>query len=131
MPQFNDRLRALRQDLLPEVVHHWDELPEDVRSCMSDFGKFFCKMHPLVNFAEEVDKVLKSSEDISMAGKHAHTLQSSESGVTRLIHTASKAFHHRGCDKSGVEDVFSSYLSNACGTMQPIQYTSSILQCNI
>ena len=26
---------------------------------MSDFGKFFCKMHPLVNFAEEVDKNLK------------------------------------------------------------------------
>lgn len=116
MPQFNERLSALRQDLLPEVVEHWDQLPEDVRSCMSDFGKFFCKMHPLINFAEEVDKVLKSFEDISTAGKHAHTLQTSESGVTRLIRIASKAFHHRGCDKSGVEDVFSSYLTNACGT---------------
>ena len=116
MPQFNDRLKALRQDLLPEVVQHWDELPEDVRSCMSDFGKFFCKMHPLINFAEEVDKVLKSFEDISTAGKHAHTLQTSESGVTRLIRIASKAFHHRGCDKSGVEDVFSAYLTNACGS---------------
>ena len=42
MPQFNDRLKALRQDLFPEVVQNSDELPEDVQSCMSDFGKFFC-----------------------------------------------------------------------------------------
>lgn len=116
MPQFNDRLSSLRQDLLPEVVQHWEHLPDDIKACMTDFGKFFCKMHPLVNFAEEVDKVLKSFEDITTSGKHAHTLQTSESGVTRLIRIASKAFHHRGCDKSGVEDVFTAYLTNACDT---------------
>lgn len=55
-------------------------------------------MHPLVNFAEEVDTVLRSSEVISTAGKQAHTLRTSDSGVTRLIRIASKAFHHRGCN---------------------------------
>eukprot|EP00057_Strongylocentrotus_purpuratus_P029094 XP_011683568.1 PREDICTED: uncharacterized protein LOC105447354 isoform X1 [Strongylocentrotus purpuratus] len=116
MPQFNDRLRALRQDLLPQVVKQWNQLPGDVQACVSDFGKFFCKMHPLINFAEEVDKALKAFEDITTSGRHAHTLQTSESGATRLIRISSKAFHHRGCDKSGVEDVFSAFLSNACGT---------------
>ena len=115
MPQFNQKLDAIRQELLPHVVKNWDDLPDDVRSCIKDFGSFYCKMHPLVNFAEEVDKVLKSFEDISTSGRHAHTLQTSESGVTRLVRTSSKAFHHRGCDKSGVEDVFTAFLDNAHG----------------
>ena len=45
---------------------------------------------------------------------HTHFKHQS-SGVTRLIRISSKAFHHRGCDKSGVEDIFSSFLT-ACGS---------------
>ena len=52
----------------------------------------------LVNFAEEVNKVLKTFEDLTTSGKHAHALQTAEAGVTRLVRTASKAFHNRGCD---------------------------------
>ena len=55
-------------------------------------------MHPLVNFAEEVNKVLKTFEDLTTSGKHAHVLQTAEAGVTRLVRTASKAFHNRSCD---------------------------------
>ena len=115
MPQFNARLQSVRANLLPDVVENWDTLPGDVKECMAEFGVFFCKMHPLVNFAEEVNKVLKTFEDFTTSGKHAHVLQTIEAGVTRLIRTSSKAFHYRGCDKSGVEDVFSSFLDKACG----------------
>lgn len=59
--------------------------------------------------------MLKAFEDISKSGKNVHTLQTSEAGVTRLVRIASKAFHHRGCDKSGVEDVFTAYLMNGHG----------------
>eukprot|EP00057_Strongylocentrotus_purpuratus_P006704 XP_011661178.1 PREDICTED: uncharacterized protein LOC105436859 [Strongylocentrotus purpuratus] len=36
----------------------------------------------------------------------------SKSGATRLVRTASKAFHHRGSDKCGIEDSFTAYLEH-------------------
>lgn len=52
-------------------------------------------MHPIINFAEEVDKILKAYEDIAGGGKGVHTLKTSKSGARRIVRTASKAFHHR------------------------------------
>ena len=115
MSQFNAKLQSVRANLLPEVVGNWESLPNDVKEYMAEFGAFFGKMHPLVNFAEEVNNVLKTFEDLTTSGKHAHVLQTAEAGVTRLVRTASKAFHNRDCDKAGIEDVFSSYLQNVCG----------------
>ena len=40
-----------------QVVANWEEFPEEVRGCMTEFGAFYCTMHPLVNFAEETNKV--------------------------------------------------------------------------
>lgn len=116
MPQFSEKLKVLKEELLPEVVSNWDILQEEDKATCRQFATFYCKMHPLINFAEEVDKVLKSYEDIASEGKTTHTLQTGESGVRRLIRTASKAYHHRGSDKSGVEDSFTSYLSHEFDT---------------
>ena len=116
MPLFNERLQLrVRSNLLPQVVSNWDVLPEEVKACMTEFGALSCKLHPLVNFAEETKKMLQTFEDLKTSGKHAHVLQTSKAGVSRLVCMASEAFHYRGCDKSGVEDVFSFFLENACG----------------
>lgn len=79
------------------------------------FRMHYCKMHPIINFAEEVNRTLNSYEDIATSGKNAHTLITAEAGVTRLVRTASKAFHHRGCDKSGVKDEFTEFLEREYG----------------
>lgn len=112
MPQFSDRVESLRRTLLPEVVEHWETLPEEVQKSTSDFGTFYCKMHPLINFAEEINRTLKAFEDICTDGKGTQALFSGESGATRLVRTASKAFHHRGSDKCGIEDSFTAYLEH-------------------
>ena len=67
-------------------------------------------MHPLINFVKEVNKTLKSYEDIATNGRNALTIVTSEAGVTRLIRNGNKAFHHRGSDKSGVEDELIEYI---------------------
>ena len=47
MPQFNAKLQSVRANLLPEVVGHWESLPNDVKEYMAEFGAFLGKMHPL------------------------------------------------------------------------------------
>ena len=79
-------------------------------------------MHPLINFAEEINKVLKSFQDITMSGKNPHTLATSEAGVMRLIRTACKAFHFHGSNHSEAEVIFSSHLENECGTVIHLPY---------
>ena len=93
MPQFSERIAAIREDLLPSVVGQWDTLPPEVQATMKEFGTFYCKMHPLINCVDEVNKTHKSYEDIATQGKNEHTLLTHEAGVTRLIRTASKGFH--------------------------------------
>ena len=123
MPQFSEKLQTIREKLLPAVIKDWANCPADVQRCIAEFGTFFCKMHPLINFAEEINKVMKSFEDISTTGKNPHTFQTAaEAGVTRLIRTASKAFHHRGSDQSGAEDIFTAYLNNEYQTYNHLPY---------
>ena len=116
MPQFGDKLQSIRQNLLPNVIQNWEAIPDDIKEGMCEFGQFYCKMHPLINFAEECNKILKSFEDITTSGKNAHTFTTSEAGATRLIRTASKAFHHRSSDQSGAEDAFTTYLQYTYNT---------------
>ena len=122
MPQFSKKLQCIQETLLPTVVKNWETCPVEVENCIAQFGTFYCKMHPLINFAEEINKVLKSFKDITTSGKNAHTLATSKAEVTRLIRTASKVFHNRGSDQSGAEDIFSSYLENECGTFNHFPY---------
>lgn len=112
MPQFSEKVECLCKELLPSVVENWQSMPQDVKESVTAFGRFYCKMHPIINFTEEINKILKSFEEITVSGKNPHTLTTSEAGVTRLVRTASKAFNHRGSDQSGEEDAFTSFLEN-------------------
>ena len=64
MPQFSEKVAIIREELLRNVVEDWDNMPAAVKETMKSFGTFFCKMHPFINFAEEVNKALKLYEDI-------------------------------------------------------------------
>ena len=90
MPQFSERIHTLKEEILPHVVSNWEQLTEDDRATCQQFASFFCKMHPIINFVEEVDKLLKAYKDIAGGGKLVYMLQTSESGARRLIRTANK-----------------------------------------
>ena len=61
-PQSNAQLKSFREQLLPTAVENWNQLPETSQEALSEMGNYFCKMHLLVNFATEADKVLKINE---------------------------------------------------------------------
>ena len=77
MPQFHDKLKVMREDILPVAVENWEDLPQDFKETMLDIGRFFCKMHPIINFADEVNKTLKTYEDLATFGKNKHKIISS------------------------------------------------------
>ena len=90
-PQFNSQVKHLREQLLPKVIDVWDSLDLETQTSISEMGNYFCKMHLLVNFATESDKVLKLNEaDIIAAGKKTFAF-GHESGAARLIRTTAKA----------------------------------------
>ena len=72
MPQRSERVKMMWKELLPSVVENWDTLPQEAQSTVMEFGTFYCKMHPLINFADEIGKVLKSFKEISTSGKNPH-----------------------------------------------------------
>jgi hypothetical protein len=77
----------------------------------SQLFSFFCKMHLFVNMAGEVDKSLSQFEKTIISdSRNPFSFASTESGIARLVITASKAFTAHGCDKSGVGGHFSTYL---------------------
>lgn len=110
---FNAQLKALRAELLPAVVEQWDELSDATKSNLKDMGNYFCRMHILVNMALESDKVLKDLEEIDglQEAKFALPL-AGESGAARLVRTAVKALHPRGCEQSGAAADFQAYLQD-------------------
>ncbi len=101
-PQFNAQLKEYREQLLPKVVDNWEQLTGTSRDAMIHMGYFFCKMHILVNFATEADKILKINEgDIILEGTNPFAM-GTERGAARLVRTAAKSFTDHGCDKSGM-----------------------------
>ena len=73
-------------------------------------GDYFCKMHLLVNFATEADKVLQINEaDIVADGRNQFAM-GNESGAARLIRTSCKALTEHGCDMSGMASHWLTYL---------------------
>ena len=76
-------------------------------------GNFFCKVHPLVTFAEEANKALLKFETACLQGKSKYTLRvAGEAGSTRLIRTACSAFQKRGHQAAGMTPYFAAYLSD-------------------
>ena len=109
---FNQLMSDLRSEIIPKVVKNWETLGEESRSKLTDMGNFFCKVHPLLSFAEEANKALLQFENSVLDGKSKFALPvSGESGTFRLVRTACAAFQKRGNQQAGVSEDFKSYLS--------------------
>ena len=112
-PLFNEKLKAVREEMLPRVIANWDSLDEEYRVKLIDMGNFFCKLHLLTNFATETDKYLKSFEKVMTKddAENQYAFTTKESSPVQLIRIACKAFHPRGSDECGVASPFNSFLS--------------------
>ena len=77
-------------------------------------NNFFCGLYFLVGLADAAEEVLKQWE--------AQCGESSDgcSGTQRLVRTACKAFHHRGCQKSGLSLLFRTYLKKQGSVKMPL-----------
>ena len=106
------KLQCFREELLPKVMEHWETLSASSRTEISNMGNYYCKMHLLVNFASESDRILKLNEqDIVSEGRNPFALgPCAESGAARLARTSAKAFTEHGCDKSRVAADWMTYL---------------------
>ena len=109
---FNQLMQSLRNEVLPRAIDNWQTLNDRERSDLSQMGHFFCKVHPLITFAEEPNKALLRFESACTQGKSKYALPTSgESGAVRLIQTACQAFQKRGHHAAGVSKDFVAYLS--------------------
>ena len=103
----------MRKEVLPKYCEKWDFLNEEEQMKDLEMGHFFCRMHLLVNFAEEANKVLIKFEEACLEGKSQNAFpKAGESGAFRLIRTACKTFHPRGHQGAGMPKLFDAYLSD-------------------
>jgi len=110
-PVFNLALSEMRAELLPTVIDNWFDLEEATQASLQSMGKFFCKMHLLVNFATECDKTLRQFEQNIIASvKNSHAFNLNESGGSRLVQTAPKALTTHGSEKAGMASYWNSHL---------------------
>ncbi len=83
---FNRLLEEVRKDILPQITSNWDSLSSSDKASLEEMGNFFCKVHPLVTFAEECNKVLLNFESAVLEGKCKFALpKSGEPRGVRLI----------------------------------------------
>ncbi len=108
---FNKLMQELRAEVLPQVHGQWNELSTESQERLVEMGNFFCKLHPLISFAEAANKSLQKFENALQEGKSKHAIQSSgESGTYRLVRTACGAFQKRGNQVAGMTQYFNAYL---------------------
>ena len=87
-----------------------------------EMGNFFCKVHPLISFAEECNKSLLRFETASLKGKSKFAYpQGGESGAVRLILTACSAFQRHGHQAAGISANLEVYLTELASPMKLIQ----------
>ncbi len=119
---FNRLLEEVRKDILPQITSNWDSLSSSDKASLEEMGNFFCKVHPLVTFAEECNKVLLNFESAVLEGKCKFALpKSGEPGGVRLIRTACSAFQSRGHQAAGMSEDFAAYLMDIGRPMSLIQ----------
>ena len=103
---FNDLLADYRAEVLPEVINGWSGLEQNERDQITRMNNFFCGLHYLVGLANAAEATLQTWE----ATINEENIQTQSSGTQRLIHTACKAFHHRGSEQAGCSTKFRSFL---------------------
>jgi len=94
---------------LPAIYSNWDSLSEAEQETLSRLNNFYCGLHILVNFAEDLDGVIKWFEASTKEGplgaegytETANFTKNEESGAVRLVRTASKCLARGGDEKSG------------------------------
>ena len=109
-PCFNAALKTLRSNVLDKVIPGWHTLSPETQQQIREMTNFFCKMHIVVNFATESDKCLKLFETNIAEGRNPFAKSGGESGTARLVRTTCKALTSRGCDRSGIHDLWEAYL---------------------
>ena len=106
---FNSLLDEMRKNPLPNVISNWQGLDEEGKQLEEIF---FCKVRPLITFAEECNKSLLKFETASLKGKSKFAYpQAGESGAVQLIRTACSAIQRRGHQAAGMSADFGVYLS--------------------
>lgn len=122
---FNDQLETVRSELLPHVVDNWGNLDEESRNKFKEMGNFYCKMHLLVNMAEEASKALELFERAATEGQSNSFDFSSanESAAFRLKRTSCEAFHPRGSQNAGAASDYNAYLSEVGGGRNRMQHS--------
>ena len=120
---FNELLKDLRAEVLPEIVEQWEALNDNEKTTLKDMGNFFWKVHPLVTFAEQANKALLKFETACLQGKSKYALPvAGEAGSTQLIRTACSAFQKRGHQAAGMTPYFAAYLSDLDAQIQLAQF---------
>ena len=115
--KFNDLLETYRKEVLPLCYVGYDTFSEEEKFRLEKLHNFFCGLHALVNYAEATSKSLKESEKQMFDGNtptHDTGYKSDESGVCRLVRTATKCFGEGsgGDEKSGCQGPFRTYIGN-------------------
>ena len=73
---------------------------------MTRINNFFCGLHFLVALADAPEATLKLWESVDLDNHKTNATSSTQ----RLIHTACKAFNHKGSEQTGCSAYFCSYL---------------------
>ena len=118
---FNKRLQVIREELLPTVIESWNTLSDEAQKEISNMGNYFCKLHLLVNFAEEVGKGFKVYESITFDQFKPMCAFDSDAGssVFAVVRATCKALlTGHGSDKSGAGGYFQSFMRGKELTMQ-------------
>ena len=103
--KFNELLEEYRTTILPYTIENYNLLDAAQKESVGKLLNFFCGLHSLVHFAETSSKALVKVENEifnnSIPIKDPSFKKSSESGTTRLVRTACKAFARGADEKSG------------------------------
>lgn len=92
------KICKLREELIPEFVLDFWELPSDQQENILYMVRYACRLHLLAYFVTAADKGMIAYEKAVCTGFNPQNLKnkSGESGTHRLIRTAAKAFTLRG-----------------------------------
>lgn len=99
-------LADYRESILPDVVSDWEILSQHQKDQIIRMNSFFCGLHYLVGLAESAEATLAVWETL----ENGHSISRSSSGTQNLIRIVCKAFHSRGCEKSGCCVHFRTYV---------------------
>ena len=104
--KFNELLKDYRLSVLPYTIQNYDHLDEESKKSVGTLMNFFCGMHSLVHIAEvSATSLLKVETELFEPQNPPISdpafLKANESGCTRLIRTACKAFARGADEKSG------------------------------